>query len=229
MNHHPKPFSSAILNRPFASMLVLLLILLAGVMGAFVQGKRAALVREQATFDRSFDALQYLIQLEIGRSLSIPEVLEASKTVGALLLQPNAAAVAEQNEILEQTARNVRVDVIYVMDLAGNTLAASNWHEPDSFVGKNYAIRPYFRQAIAGDTGRYIAKGMTSLKVGYYISRPVRVDAAVRGVVVTKISLDAIQSQVEQLWRRDGEIAIVTDQHGVVAASPFNTTLHSMI
>jgi len=110
--------------------------------------------------------------------------------------------------------------VIYLMDTAGNTLAASNWRDPDSFIGKNYSIRPYFQQAIAGQTGRYIAEGITSHRVDYYLSRPVMIDGAVRGVVVVKISLAAVQKMAEQLWHRAQELLLVADSHGVVVLSP---------
>jgi two-component system C4-dicarboxylate transport sensor histidine kinase DctB len=110
-------------------------------------------------FDRSSVSRRNLLQREIQNPLLVPEVLAASKTVRVLLAQPGSIAAIEQNEVLEETARKTHVDVIYVMDLSGNCLAASNWQAKDSFVGKNYEFRPYFRQALAGETGRYIAKG----------------------------------------------------------------------
>ncbi len=206
-------------------MAVLVLLLLAGMMGAFLQAERTALERNEAVFDLTSEGHKHLLDLEIGRSLSVPDVLATSKSVRALLLQPNATSIREQNEILEETARDVQVDVIYVMDLSGNTLAASNWRKPDSFVGHNYGFRPYFKQAVAGQTGRYVAKGVTSLKVGYYLSRPVMVDGSIGGVVVAKISLDAIQSRLEKLWRQDRELALVADEHGVVFVSPLGALM----
>ena len=184
-------------------MLVLVLILLAGVMGAFLQGKRSALERLESMFDRSSVSRRNLLQREIQNPLLVPEVLATSKTVRVLLAHPSSIAAREQNEVLEETARNIQVDVIYVMDLSGNCLAASNWRAQDSFVGKNYRFRPYFQQALAGQTGRYIAKGVTSFKVGYYLARPVTVDGKIRGVVVAKISFDALQSRIEEFWRNE--------------------------
>jgi len=81
--------------------------------------------------------------------------------------QPNRLLRAI-NEMLEEIARNTKVDVAWVMDSNGTALAASNWQVRDSFVGKNYRFRPYFQQTVAGQTGRYIAKGVTSSKLGYY-------------------------------------------------------------
>lgn len=213
---------TAIRNRPFASMLVLGLVLLAGVVGAFLQGKRTALERLELMFDRSSVSRRNLLQRELQNPLLVPKVLAASKTVRALLAQPSSIAAREQSEMLEETARDIRVDVVYVMDLSGNCLAASNWRAPDSFVGKNYGFRPYFQQALAGQSGRYIAKGVTSFKVGYYLASPVTVDGRIRGVVVAKLSFDALQSRIEEFWRPEKELNLVTDENGVVVVSPLS-------
>src|SRR5665811_980965 len=101
-------------------------------------------------------------------------------------------------------------DRLYVMDLNGDTLASSNWRASDSFVGKNYKFRPYFQGAITGQTGRYIAKGVTSAKLGYYLARPVRVADQIRGAVVVKISFDTLQSRIDEFWRQDHELDLVS-------------------
>jgi len=41
------------------------------------------------------------------------------------------------------------------MDSRGITLAASNWNEESSFVGRDFGFRPYFTQAMAGHLGRF--------------------------------------------------------------------------
>ncbi len=84
------------------------------------------------------------------------------------------------------------------------------------FVGQNYGFRPYFEEALSGRTGRYITKGVTSKKAGYYLARPVTVDGEIRGVVVAKMSFDALQARLEQFWRKDNELDLVTDDNGVV-------------
>jgi len=82
--------------------------------------------------------------------------------------------------------------VAYLIDPSGVTLAASNRAEPDSFVGKNYSIRPYFQDAIGGSPGRFAGVGLTSRAPGFYASQPIR-DAAggISGVAVVKKTLAA--------------------------------------
>lgn len=200
--------------------MVLVLVLLAGVMAAFAQGQRTALERLESIFDRSSLSRRNLLQRELQNPLLVPEVLATSKTVRALLVQPSLIAASELNAVLEETARNIQVEVIYVMELGGTCLAASNWRAQDSFVGKNYGFRPYFRQAIAGRTGHYIAKGVTSFKVGYYLARPVTVNGKILGAVVAKLSFDALQSRIGEFWRDEKELDLVTDENGVVVVSP---------
>lgn len=218
----PRRILATISNRPVTALMLLVLILLGGVTGAFVQSKRTALERLESLFDRSSVSRRNLLNLQLQHPLLVPEVLSTSKTVRTLLAQPSAIAAREQNEVLEETARNVQMDVVYVMDRSGNCVAASNWRAPDSFVGKNYGFRPYFQQALAGKTGRYIAKGVTSLKVGYYLARPVTIDGGIRGAVVAKLSFDALQSRIGDFWRDERELDLVTDENGVVVVSPLS-------
>ena len=200
----------------------LVVVLLASVLAAFQQGQHIARERLEASFDRSSISRLNLLQRELHSPFLVPEVLTASKTVRALLAQPNPTAANEQSRILEETALNTHVDVIYVMDLNGNCLAASNWQAPDSFVGKNYQFRPYFQQALAGHSGRYVAKGVTSAKLGYYLARPVTLDGKINGVVVAKISFDALSAHLKAIWHQDEELNLVADKNGGVFVSPLD-------
>ena len=93
-------------------------------------------------------------------------------------------------------------------------MAASNRAEPDSFLGKNYSVRPYFRDAIGGYPGRFAGVGLTSRAPGFYASHPVR-DAAGRitGVAVVKMtlvagSLGSTGSETSFLVAPDGRILL---------------------
>src|SRR5690554_7596418 len=64
---------------------------------------------------------------------------------------------------------------IYLMDLTGMTIAANNFGQPDTFVGNNYAFRPYFSEAVAtGESVAYFALGKISSERGLYFTHPVR-------------------------------------------------------
>lgn len=75
----------------------------------------------------------------------------------ALRTPQDAALIAEVNVDLELWNSAVGAAETYLIDAEGTTVAASNWSEPVSFVGRNYRYRPYFSQAMDGRLGRYFA------------------------------------------------------------------------
>ena len=78
------------------------------------------------------------------------------------------------DDVVDAIAGAGEEHVAYLLDGSGTTVAASNRGRPDSFLGKSYAVRPYFRDAMAGASGRFVGKGLTSGKAGFYASEPVR-------------------------------------------------------
>lgn len=101
---------------------------------------------------------------------------------------------------------------IYVLTPDGNTIAASNYDLPGTFVGENFSYRPYFQDAIAGRQARFYALGTTSLKRGYYFSSPVDVDGAILGVIVFKVDINSIETS----WRGGEYKIFVADPEGII-------------
>jgi PAS domain S-box-containing protein len=104
------------------------------------------------------------------------------------------------------------------MDRTGLTIASSNRGEPDSFVGQNFAFRPYFQQAIRDIPTTYLAQGTASGKRGAYFSHPVYAanPAQPAGVAVIKASIELIE---RELSPAEDETVIVIDPHGVIFIS----------
>lgn len=104
-----------------------------------------------------------------------------------------------KNNFLEYYAKIFQVSVCYMMDTAGLVIATSNWKQSNSFLGKNYGFRPYFKDAIEFGKGEYFAQGVTSNKKGFYASRRILDDQGkVKGVVVVKKNLDFVTEQFQQ-------------------------------
>jgi PAS domain S-box-containing protein len=122
------------------------------------------------------------------------------------------------NVILDREKDALGASVCYLMDKSGKTIASSNRRDPDSFVGHNYAFRPYFTQAIDGGIGRYFAVGVTSKVPGYYASYPVVVsrEEGIQGVVVIKYSLDNIIRELKTAVQRGDSLMCLSDPRGVV-------------
>ncbi|MEO9530313.1 MAG: sensor histidine kinase, partial [Roseibium sp.] len=97
--------------------------------------------------------------------------------------------VESANRFLEEMAANSGADLLYVMNGDGTTLAASNWRDDLSLVGRNYGFRPYFKSAIQGEEGRFFAIGATLLEPGLFLARPTPVAGAPRGVAVVKVDM----------------------------------------
>ena len=131
------------------------------------------------------------------------------------LTSKDASQISKANSILDHFNNSLQVSVSYLMDLEGNTIASSNRKARDSFVGKNYAFRPYFKQAMGGLPYIYMALGVTSGKRGMYFSHPVyeASDKMPIGVAVIKDSIEEIEKEINQEY--DG-VMLFADSHGVI-------------
>jgi two-component system C4-dicarboxylate transport sensor histidine kinase DctB len=144
---------------------------------------------------------------------TLPQILGDLPGLRATLANPqDSAAQNNANQLLMNIARQTGAEVIYLMAPNGDTLAASNWDKRDSFVGRNFAFRPYFSNAMAGNLGRFFGLGTTSAKRGYFFAAAVREGNTVIGVLVVKVDLDL----TETLWGKTPEQLLVTDHNGVV-------------
>lgn len=104
----------------------------------------------------------------------------------------------------------------YLMNTDGLTIAASNWDEEKTFVGRNFSFRPYFQAAMQGRLGRYYALGTTSNKRGYYFAYPVyENEKIIIGAVVVKVQI----GHLEKGWRTSDYEVLVVDPNGVVFLS----------
>lgn len=153
---------------------------------------------------------------QLARFERLPGLLGENRAIRSLLLAPrDPELVMAANIYLRDTAHLLGASDIYVMYHDGETLAASNFDQPLSFVGGNFAFRPYFSDAIATGQGRFYALGTTSNKRGYYFGAGIDIAGQRRGVMVIKIDLD----EIEGAWASDEVRIIVTDPENIVFLS----------
>lgn len=151
-----------------------------------------------------------VLRAEIEKHRSLPIVLAEDPDVAeALHRAGEPTPIAALNRKLEALSRDTRVGVIYVVDRAGLTLAASNHDTPTSFVGERYDFRPYFRQAMAVGAAEHFALGTKSNRPGLYLARRLSDES---GVVVIKVEFDGLEAE----WAEDRDPVLVTDEKGVV-------------
>ena len=153
----------------------------------------------------------------VERFRSVPEVLALDSDIRALLRAPDERLLRRAiNQRLERLNQAAGSTVLYLLDAQGTTLASSNWREWSSFVGNNYAFRPYFQDAVAQGAGRYFAVGVTTGIPGYFLSRAVYAeDQRLLGVLVVKLELEDLQRE----WASQSGVLLVADRHGVVILS----------
>ncbi|MFH1216971.1 MAG: PAS domain S-box protein [Pseudomonadota bacterium] len=137
--------------------------------------------------------------------------------ISKVLEQKNTDNLDNANKILDLFKVTLEVDVCYIMDANGMTIGSSNRSDDDSFVGKSFAFRPYFQQAIKGTSAIYMALGTESSRRGVYYSYPVvgaRKEAPL-GVVVIKASVDKIENEFTRTISSDEKL-LLTDPHGII-------------
>lgn len=169
--------------------------------------------RAETTLRQTVNALEGHLR----RFEALPALLAQDDDVGALLSSPgDADRIRAMNRWLADTNALIESSDLYLIDLQGDTIAASNHARPDSFIGQNFSYRPYFTAARDGGSGRYFALGTTSGVRGYYFASPVRDGAGqVIGVLALKIGVD----EIEAGWRARDYRILVTDPEGVVFMS----------
>jgi len=166
----------------------------------------------------SADLNRYLLSLQqkLDRYKDLPGLLSSHSTLIDALVTPQDEFLKGQASVyLEHVNNSINAADVYLMNTDGMAIAASNWAEARSFVGKNYAFRPYFKEAIEGRPGRYFALGTVSKRRGYYFSYPVYNRSEIIGVVVVKIDLNEIESD----WTDPDLDILVTDEDGVIFIS----------
>ena len=98
------------------------------------------------------------ISSKLDKYAHLPQLIAKDKELIAALQHPhNSAQIELTNRYLEQVNETIQSTDAYLLDEFGNTIASSNWNLERSFLGRNYAWRPYFSNAIQGKPSQYFA------------------------------------------------------------------------
>ncbi len=109
-----------------------------------------------------------------------------------------------------QASNSLHADLIYVLNAAGDCIAASNAGTPGSPVGNNYADRDYFKKNRDGQPGMQYAMGRTTHIAGIYFTSPIIIDGHFMGVIAVKIDVPSLSFLINTLN------AFVADENGVI-------------
>ncbi len=202
-------------------VLLTVLVIAAGLLVSLWLGGRYA--EQRAWDERSVEARGQLqlyaqsIRTLVERFSSVPEVLALDSDIRSLLRAPHDRQLRlALNQRLERLNAAAGSTVLYLLDAQGETLVASNWRDWSSFVGNNYAFRPYFQNALREGGARYFAVGVTTGIPGYFLSHVVRdEDGSLIGVLVVKLELEELQRE----WVDQPGVLLVADSHQVAILS----------
>jgi len=145
----------------------------------------------------------------------------------ALKLQNTGPGFRRLNQLLALAATDFSADVIWILNLNGDCIAASNYAVPASFVGANFSERVYFQAPIHGENGYQFAVGKVSHRPGLYFSAPVLSGTKVVGVVVAKIDIAQLAHHIDFsnvfLVDENGVAVLAEDQNVAMKAVTGNT------
>jgi diguanylate cyclase (GGDEF)-like protein/PAS domain S-box-containing protein len=155
------------------------------------------------------------LTFELEEAEAAVKAMSGSPWISPALWSRSPQSLAQANSVLDRYQARFEASPAYLLDQTGTCITSSNRDAPDSFVGQNYAFRPYFKQAMAGEPGRYFALGVTSKKRGFFAAYPVRDPVRkIVGVAAIKTTLDKFQQEL-----RDSATAFLISPDGVIFLS----------
>ncbi len=188
---------------------------------------QACLSYTRSKTGQSQQRLQRVQLVELDRQLNqfsfIPKLLASDVEIRQALLSGDDQSLLAANQRLSRTQRDSGLDFAYLLNRQGVTIASSNWADPVSFVGVDYSFRPYFQNAISGQSATFFAVGVTTGIPGYFIAEPVTTNGTLEGVVVAKVALGVLVDGWSQLPYE----SVVSDDVGTIILSTREDLLYT--
>ena len=196
-------------------------LMLGGGWAAFVASERAGYVSLADAAAQQLELVASGLDIEIARYEHVPSLMELNEDVLALLDHPRDAALqARVNRQL--TNLNVRAGAlaVQVTDPAGLVLAASNWFEPGSTVGRDLSRQHHFAEAVqSGQARAFIASADRGAPECHFL-QVIRQRGRIVGLAEVITSLEAVES----MWMALSAVSqsdrlLVIDENDVVIMS----------
>ncbi|MEH6576928.1 MAG: EAL domain-containing protein [Amphritea sp.] len=129
--------------------------------------------------------------------------------------------------LLNDVCQRNGASICYLLDTEGVFIASNDFPKKSAALGRNYAYRPYFKQAVSGVSAIYLAKGDRTKKRGIYFSHRVSgPDGQLLGVVVNKISVRGLEQRFDKL---PGQMALMGPDGVVFAANTPEWVFNSLL
>ena len=178
---------------------------------------------ENRIFKQSQQQLSELVTFldsVLSRYENIPHVLSDNPLLTEVLReQEDQAKVNKLNLYFEELKRVTEASDIYLINVLGIAISASNWQQDYSFIGQDYSFRPYYTEAISGRLGSYYAVGTSSDKRCFYFSYPIDEGKTILGAVVIKVDITDVEQQATGLASAGQYEFLITDPDDIVFIS----------
>jgi len=162
----------------------------------------------------------------LSRYEPLPALMADHDDIEELVAHPEDQRLRQRANIYLKSINDLlKSSDIYIMTLDGETIAASNYDGPASFIGQNFSYRPYFQDAAKGLQSRFFALGTTSHKRGYYFASPILFNDVIKGVIVFKVDIEGIEASFGTGENR----IVVTDPEGIIFMTGVPQWLYSAI
>lgn len=204
---------SLLSSRAIAITVGAIVLIGAGVL-SYMLAERAALRHLGAAAQGRLTLLTSTLDYTVGRFSYLPDVLSQSQPIIEAYRNPgDPEAIKAANLYLKSLNETAGSADLYIVDRNGVALAASNYDREATFVGQNYAFRPYFTNALQTGEGRYYAVGVTTGQPGYFLWHAVPdADGNTIGVAVVKIDLMHLQED----WKSADDVVAMVDNNRVI-------------
>ena len=198
--------------RSITRLVSAILAALAILSGSYLVGVDVFSAVEDEKSQAKLELYKTTIENELTRLEHLPAFLADDP---ATRLALHGGGRGEFDADLREISNSAKAEAIYVMDQGGMTIAASNYLNQQTFLGKNYSFRPYFQEAIRGNESTFFAIGATTSRPGYFLAAPVFEGTGVLGVVAIKLDLTALNKVLETT----SDNILVTNADDVVVLS----------
>jgi two-component system C4-dicarboxylate transport sensor histidine kinase DctB len=205
------------LSRPLRLTVYTLVIIAGAALVATLAVRHAArqsMVEDAARANQQLALYANSLHTLIERYRALPAVLALDPQLRSALKGPVSPEQQDAlNRKLEKINGAAASSTLELLDRNGLAIAASNWRLPSSYVGHNYAFRPYFSQTRTQGTGRFYAVGVTSGIPGYFLSSAVSDDnEQFLGAMVVKLEFP----ELEREWSLGSDTLLVSDARGII-------------
>ncbi len=177
------------------------------------------LEQNQERTARHASALNEYIHSEFTRFSNIVSFLSSSALVQQALKNGQQGHAVDR--YLSDVQQASGASDVYLLNVQGTVVASSNWHLPHSYKGNNFAFRPYFARAMAGETVIDFALGQRSMRRGFYFSKAVNFAEGGRGVIVLKVNASKFETDKARLDTGEESHFVLLDANDVVLLSDY--------